>query len=377
MKYRVRSKIKKVIIDDSVKYYDTEYPHDFPIGIYYVGKYKCLPSYCEGGKYVLNVSEYFAKESFELIWAYRKPGKESIESSVEIYEKDGILITVKYKTSKKDSISELNYYSEDEGGSPDYATVTMYYNDDDKLEEIVSSIQEYQVDPKTKSRISLVISGRSGLSTVEQNIKKTDIDIVSNYGEKFVKVHEKIVEKLNEDRGKGLVLLHGVPGTGKTNYIRHLCGLLKKEVIFIPPFMAESISSPDFITFLLDHTNSILVIEDAEKIVLDREGDNSNRQSVSNLLNITDGLLSDCLSIQIIATFNTSRDRIDKALLRKGRLIAEWKFDPLSVDHSNSLLEKIGREDRTKVPMTLTEIYNMDEDVNVVQEERRSIGFGR
>jgi ATP-dependent 26S proteasome regulatory subunit len=141
--------------------------------------------------------------------------------------------------------------------------------------------------------------------------------------------------------------------------------------------MAESISSPDFITFLLDHTNSILVIEDAEKIVLDREGDNSNRQSVSNLLNITDGLLSDCLSIQIIATFNTSRDRIDKALLRKGRLIAEWKFDPLSVDHSNSLLEKIGREDRTKVPMTLTEIYNMDEDVNVVQEERRSIGFGR
>jgi hypothetical protein len=27
--------------------------------------------------------------------------------------------------------------------------------------------------------------------------------------------------------------------------------------------------------------------------------------------------------------------------------------------------------------MTLTEIYNMDEEVNVVQEERRTIGFGR
>lgn len=141
--------------------------------------------------------------------------------------------------------------------------------------------------------------------------------------------------------------------------------------------MADSIASPDFITFLLDHTNSILVIEDAEKVVLDREGDGSSRQGVSNLLNITDGLLSDCLSIQIIATFNTSRDRIDKALLRKGRLIAEWKFDSLSVEDTNKLLESLGREERTDKPLTLTEIYNMDEEVNVVQQERRTIGFGR
>jgi ATP-dependent 26S proteasome regulatory subunit len=204
-----------------------------------------------------------------------------------------------------------------------------------------------------------------------------EVDIPLNYGEAFVSVHNKIVDRLNEDNGKGLVLLHGVPGTGKTNYIRHLCGKLQKEIIFIPPFMAESIAGPDFITFLLEHTNSVLVIEDAEKVVLDRDSDSGSRQSVSNLLNMTDGLLSDCLSIQIIATFNTSRDRIDKALLRKGRLIAEWKFDALNVEDTNKLLESIGREERSDKPLTLTEIYNMDEVVNVVQEERRAIGFGR
>jgi ATP-dependent 26S proteasome regulatory subunit len=120
-----------------------------------------------------------------------------------------------------------------------------------------------------------------------------------------------------------------------------------------------------------------LIIEDAEKIVFDRESGGSSRQGVSSILNMTDGILGDCLSIQIIATFNTSRDKIDKALLRKGRLIAEWKFGELSVDDSNKLLSSLSKEHTTKVPMTLTDIYNFDEEVNVVQEERRSIGFSK
>jgi len=111
--------------------------------------------------------------------------------------------------------------------------------------------------------------------------------------------------------------------------------------------------------------------------VLDREGEHSNRQSVANLLNVTDGILSDCLSIQIVATFNTSRDRIDKALLRKGRLIAEWKFDALPVGASNKLLESLGKEPTATSPMTLTEIYNVEEEAFVTQKERAQIGFSR
>jgi ATP-dependent 26S proteasome regulatory subunit len=301
-----------------------------------------------------------------------------MDTIMQVFEGDTVLVVIKYKGTPKNSSGGLNYFDqEEEEVSPDYALITVYHNNTELLSSINKKICKYVQDSKIKSKISLVTTTRAGLGTVEQNIKPTNIDIPMNYGEGFVKIHDKIVSRLNEDKGKGLVLLHGLPGTGKTNYIRHLCGQLNKEIIFIPPFMADSISSPDFITFLLEHTNSILVIEDAEKVVLDRDGDVSSRQGVSNLLNITDGLLSDCLSIQIIATFNTSRDRIDKALLRKGRLIAEWKFDALSVEDSNKLLKSIGREDVTNKPMTLTEIYNMEEEVNVVQEERRTIGFGR
>jgi ATP-dependent 26S proteasome regulatory subunit len=127
----------------------------------------------------------------------------------------------------------------------------------------------------------------------------------------------------------------------------------------------------------LENTNSILIIEDAEKVVLERDSRESSRQGVSNILNMTDGILGDCLSIQIIATFNTSRDKIDSALLRKGRLIAEHKFDLLDVENSNKLLKYLEKNYVTSQPMSLTDIYNLDEEHTVSQEERRTIGFNR
>ena len=381
MRYKIRpAGVGRRLVEEGTRYYDTEYPHDFPIGNYFIDKFKCIPSFFDSGKskYNMDVHKCFLNKDFTLIWVYNKPVKDGMDTVMQVFEGDNTLVIIKYKGTSKNSLGGFNHFDqEEEEVSPDYALITIYHSNTDLLSSINKKIKKYVQDSKIKSKISLVTTTRAGLGTVEQNIKPTNIDIPLNYGEGFVKIHEKIVSRLNEEKGKGLVLLHGVPGTGKTNYIRHLCGQLNKEIIFIPPFMADSIASPDFITFLLEHTNSILVIEDAEKVVLDRDGDGSSRQGVSNLLNITDGLLSDCLSIQIIATFNTSRDRIDKALLRNGRLIAEWKFDALSVEDSNKLLKSIGREDVSDKPLTLTEIYNMDEEVNVVQEDRRTIGFGR
>ena len=40
-----------------------------------------------------------------------------------------------------------------------------------------------------------------------------------------------------------------------------------------------------------------------------------------------------CLKIQILATFNTERTQIDKALLRKGRLITDYKFENLNIKY--------------------------------------------
>jgi ATP-dependent 26S proteasome regulatory subunit len=123
----------------------------------------------------------------------------------------------------------------------------------------------------------------------------------------------------------------------------------------------------------MDHKNSILIIEDAERVISDREG-NGSPAGVSNILNLTDGILGDCLSIQIVATFNMKREKIDQALLRKGRLIAEHKFNKLSVDESNNLLKHLEKDHEVSESMSLADIYNID--VELIRTANKSkIGF--
>ena len=374
------SKMKETTVGTSTNvFYDAEYSAEFPAGNYYLHVHGTLPSYVEfKAKYNINVIDYFKEHGYSVVWKHKKiSAKSDLGVSSIVFEKDTNLIFIKFKSDKGYKDYPEFFSKEPRDLEEDYATIIGWYVSEDSIDKLVEDIKDKVVLQRSKSKISLLTSNRMGMDTVEQEIKHVDIDIASHYGEAFIPVHLKIVEKLSEDKGKGLVLLHGIPGTGKTNYIRHLCGLLKKEIIFLPPSMAEAISGPDFITFLLEHTNSILVIEDAEKVVLDREGEHSNRQSVANILNLTDGILSDCLSIQIIATFNTSRDRIDKALLRKGRLIAEWKFDALNIDDSNKLISILGKDIVANNPMTLTEIYNSDEEEYKQQIDRNVIGFGK
>ena len=66
---------------------------------------------------------------------------------------------------------------------------------------------------------------------------------------------------------------------------------------------------------------------------------------------------------QIIATFNCDLTKIDSALLRKGRLIANYEFGKLDIESSKILSEKLGYPgDQITEPMTLAEIYNQSEN---------------
>jgi SpoVK/Ycf46/Vps4 family AAA+-type ATPase len=239
------------------------------------------------------------------------------------------------------------------------------------LEEIKSFERQ-----KRKANINLVKSEMGHMDTEEYDLHIPDMDLTLNYGEEFTKVHDVIIERLNKPNDKGIILLHGDPGTGKTSYIKYLTKLIKDKVIlFIPPSMAEMLSEPSFIPFLMDHRNSILIIEDAERVISDREG-NGSPAGVSNILNLTDGILGDCLNIQVIATFNMKKEKIDQALLRKGRLIAEHKFEKLSVDETNKLLKFLEKDHVSEEGMVLADIYNIDVEVHKSSKNKGSkIGF--
>ncbi len=205
-------------------------------------------------------------------------------------------------------------------------------------------------------------------------IKPTDLDLDLYYNDDFKPVHAIIKERLIKENDKGIVLLHGLPGTGKTTYLRYLIGSLKKKVMFVSPSVASNLMNPEFMDLLLDNPNSILVIEDAENIIMDRRY--SSQSSVSNLLNISDGLLSDCLNVQIICTFNSELHLIDSALLRKGRLIARYEFGKLETTKAQKLSQHLSRSTEINKPMTLAEISNPEETYHETKQVN-VIGFRR
>ncbi|MDS1076265.1 hypothetical protein RJP55_26985, partial [Escherichia coli] len=117
-------------------------------------------------------------------------------------------------------------------------------------------------------------------------------------------------------------------------------------------------------------------LEDCENYIAERSIDNANTDVVSAILNIADGMLSDVLECQFICTFNSDISKIDPALLRKGRLIAEYKFKELSVEKSNAFLASIDKAITVNKPHSLAELTNMDHlSYREKQAEKPKFGF--
>ena len=74
------------------------------------------------------------------------------------------------------------------------------------------------------------------LDTEDYDLLVPPTDLELNYGSEFLKIHDVIIDRLNSEYDKGIILLHGDPGTGKTSYIKHLTSLIKDKDILIHLF---------------------------------------------------------------------------------------------------------------------------------------------
>lgn len=248
------------------------------------------------------------------------------------------------------------------------ASICVYYNDLAILERIKS----LKVDqPEEKKYIGYVTHNSMGFTSTYLEVKKQDVDLTLNYNDDLP--HDKIVDIINNDQS-GLLILHGAPGTGKTSYIRSLIYSTKQEFLFMDSSTFNYITDASFIDLLAECSNSVFILEDCEDLLADR--DNSLNYKISALLNLADGIIGDSLKLKFICTFNSDLNKMDKALLRKGRLKMKYEFKKLTKEKSTKLLNHLGCKTEAKEEMSLAEIYNYEEENGADKiVERKTVGF--
>lgn len=347
------------------------------------------------------VKNQFLADGFDMVRTYTinyddgsLPGE---ESQYTIYEQNFYLLQKKRTVPKWGLLLnrfKANLYSEYDVNST--VVLEMYRRNNELVVltlspastssylQSASKIFKGMLKPKPKDKTFYTIGQSSqGFELEEMKIPTVyNEDFIKlHYNDDFYPVHETVLSFIDNDR-KGLILLHGKPGAGKTSYIEQLIskGGVRK-IVYIPPHLAGSIASPQFVTFVRDKLKGcVLIIEDAEAILTERGGSGADDHAVANLLNISDGILGKALNILVIATFNRDKQFIDKALMRKGRMVAEYYFDALQLDKAKALVKIIHGEDAELnlgpgEEATLGNVFNMD-FVQHRTKEAPKVAFG-
>ncbi|MDD2386099.1 MAG: AAA family ATPase [Bacteroidales bacterium] len=244
----------------------------------------------------------------------------------------------------------------------------------EKTDSLIKSLLDFKVKKKKKTnKFHMIVSEYDGFGLSTFKLKEQDYNTELCYNDDFHEIDIKIQKFLNNKSKNGLILLHGQSGTGKTTYIRNLISKIPRKFIFLPLHMAEALSNPELIPFLTTQKNSILIIEDCEKLIVDRELGNYNN-SIATLLNLSDGLLSDALGIKLICTFNTNISKIDKALVRKGRMLTRYEFKELTIAKASVLSEKFDLKYDGKNPISIGDLFNVEENNNAIIKSTK-VGF--
>lgn len=237
-------------------------------------------------------------------------------------------------------------------------TITFYYKSgyegiQSYLDKLGDCILDYCEDDSNKVNTVVLSPNGLELEPISQSEVNTDIDMF--YNSETFKQAEKTIKKIKKS-DRGLVILHGERGMGKTSFLSHMTHKLDRICIFIPNCMIDhTINNPDFRRFIKKYEKPIIILDDCESVFNDSFV-KSNIIS-SNLLQMVDGFLAESVNATIITIFNVEdSDQIDQDLVDCNNLIDMVEFKKLTVDECNTLSKHLDSSRKYKSEARLVDV---------------------
>lgn len=214
---------------------------------------------------------------------------------------------------------------------------------------------------------------------IRQTYAKTDEELLTHYSDDILKYREELFTHIQHAQS-GIHILLGDPGVGKTSFLRYTVGHFSTrqgtKFYFVPPAYYGELGSTGLLDFFrhereefsedeeFDESQLILILEDSEALL--RPRNTTNAFTVSELLNVSDGLLGEGIELQFLCTINCPLRELDEAIIRPGRLLSSHQFLPLPFTKAYNLAKLLNRElvGERRGGYTLAEIYHSKVQVN-------------
>jgi hypothetical protein len=251
-------------------------------------------------------------------------------------------------------------------------TITFFYRSGyDGVQEIIDdlndAILDFSDDDANNSNTIILTQWGLEIEPVVSSIETDGID--EYYNSETFKSINKLIKSIKKS-DKGLGIIYGQRGLGKTTMINYLSSKLDRIVIFIPNSMIDhTINNPEFRKFLKRYDKPILILDDCELFLGDNWG--KSNLTTSNLLQMVDGFLSESINCNIVTIFNVdSEDFIDESLIDCNNLHDVIEFKNLTPEEATGLSKSLGFNKKYKAKSKLIDVLKKRNSI-----ETQDIGF--